>query len=260
MELPPEASNNIYEMTEAEREAAGIDSLPEDLYEAIKRVRDSRTSCARRLAITSATISCATSGPSGTSTRPSSPPTSSRATFPSSRQRHPAVCPAAERPPGFSCYCLLRRAGPICPLRLRFTAPPRTHGPIAPLDPRITTPDRLSPKNSIQNEVTPAGRDGRVRGKNAGSARSSATCATEDDASCRSVRTRRPRLHFESSCKGDHLGEPDLSVPAAFHGTPRTGGLIANGRGPTRVARCTIDRVDRREEEVRWTIGSPLLH
>jgi glutamine synthetase len=35
-ELPPEASDNIYEMTEAERRAAGIDSLPEDLYEAIR--------------------------------------------------------------------------------------------------------------------------------------------------------------------------------------------------------------------------------
>lgn len=35
-ELPPEASNNIYEMSEAERAEAGIESLPEDLYEAIK--------------------------------------------------------------------------------------------------------------------------------------------------------------------------------------------------------------------------------
>jgi glutamine synthetase len=34
-ELPPEASNNIYEMTEQERETAGIRSLPEDLIEAI---------------------------------------------------------------------------------------------------------------------------------------------------------------------------------------------------------------------------------
>ncbi len=34
-ELPPEASNNIYEMTEHEREVAGIRSLPEDLVEAI---------------------------------------------------------------------------------------------------------------------------------------------------------------------------------------------------------------------------------
>lgn len=34
-ELAPEASNNIYEMTEPEREVAGIKSLPEDLVEAI---------------------------------------------------------------------------------------------------------------------------------------------------------------------------------------------------------------------------------
>ena len=34
-ELPPEADNNIYEMTAAERHAAGIESLPEDLHEAI---------------------------------------------------------------------------------------------------------------------------------------------------------------------------------------------------------------------------------
>jgi glutamine synthetase len=34
-ELAPEASNNIYEMTEEERDAAGIASLPEDLVEAI---------------------------------------------------------------------------------------------------------------------------------------------------------------------------------------------------------------------------------
>jgi glutamine synthetase len=34
-EIPPEASNNIYEMSEDERRAAGIESLPEDLFEAI---------------------------------------------------------------------------------------------------------------------------------------------------------------------------------------------------------------------------------
>jgi glutamine synthetase len=34
-ELPPEASNNIYEMSEDERKAAGIESLPESLHEAI---------------------------------------------------------------------------------------------------------------------------------------------------------------------------------------------------------------------------------
>jgi glutamine synthetase len=41
-ELPPEASNNIYEMTEEERRAAGIESLPEDLYEAIRVAEDSK--------------------------------------------------------------------------------------------------------------------------------------------------------------------------------------------------------------------------
>jgi glutamine synthetase len=41
-ELPPEASNNIYEMTEEERRAAGILSLPEDLYEAIQFATDSK--------------------------------------------------------------------------------------------------------------------------------------------------------------------------------------------------------------------------
>ncbi|HVM10979.1 MAG TPA: glutamine synthetase family protein [Actinomycetota bacterium] len=35
-DLPPEASNNIYEMAEDERRDAGIDSLPEDLHEAIR--------------------------------------------------------------------------------------------------------------------------------------------------------------------------------------------------------------------------------
>jgi glutamine synthetase len=35
-ELPPEAGNNIYEMTPEQRAAAGIDSLPEDLHEAVK--------------------------------------------------------------------------------------------------------------------------------------------------------------------------------------------------------------------------------
>jgi glutamine synthetase len=41
-ELPPEASNNIFEMTPEERKAAGINSLPEDLNEAIKLANDSK--------------------------------------------------------------------------------------------------------------------------------------------------------------------------------------------------------------------------
>jgi glutamine synthetase len=41
-ELPPEASNNIYEMSEEERRAAGIRSLPEDLNEAIHLAEESK--------------------------------------------------------------------------------------------------------------------------------------------------------------------------------------------------------------------------
>lgn len=41
MQLPPEASNNIYHMSDAERAAAGIDSLPGDLNEAIEAFEQS---------------------------------------------------------------------------------------------------------------------------------------------------------------------------------------------------------------------------
>jgi glutamine synthetase len=41
LDLAPEASDNIYEMTEDERRAAGIESLPEDLYEAINAAEGS---------------------------------------------------------------------------------------------------------------------------------------------------------------------------------------------------------------------------
>jgi len=41
-DLPPEASNNIYEMTEEERRAAGIESLPESLHEAIRVAEGSK--------------------------------------------------------------------------------------------------------------------------------------------------------------------------------------------------------------------------
>jgi glutamine synthetase len=40
-ELPPEASNNIYQMTEDERREAGIEALPEDLFEAIRAAEGS---------------------------------------------------------------------------------------------------------------------------------------------------------------------------------------------------------------------------
>jgi glutamine synthetase len=42
MELPPEASNNIYEMSDDERAAAGIASLPEDLHDAITLAEESK--------------------------------------------------------------------------------------------------------------------------------------------------------------------------------------------------------------------------
>ncbi len=41
-ELPPEASNNIYEMTDDERRAAGIAQLPMDLNEAIHAAEGSK--------------------------------------------------------------------------------------------------------------------------------------------------------------------------------------------------------------------------
>ncbi|MEX2274127.1 MAG: glutamine synthetase family protein [Actinomycetota bacterium] len=41
-ELPPEASNNIFEMTSEERRAAGIATLPMDLNEAIRTAEDSK--------------------------------------------------------------------------------------------------------------------------------------------------------------------------------------------------------------------------
>ena len=40
-ELAPEATDNIYEMTEAERRARGIGSLPDDLYEAVREMEGS---------------------------------------------------------------------------------------------------------------------------------------------------------------------------------------------------------------------------
>ena len=40
-ELAPEATDNIYEMTEAERRSRGIGSLPDDLYEAVKEMEGS---------------------------------------------------------------------------------------------------------------------------------------------------------------------------------------------------------------------------
>jgi glutamine synthetase len=40
-ELAPEATDNIYEMTEPERRARGINRLPDDLYEALREMESS---------------------------------------------------------------------------------------------------------------------------------------------------------------------------------------------------------------------------
>jgi len=40
-ELPPEATDNIYEITEQERRARGITNLPDDLYEALREMENS---------------------------------------------------------------------------------------------------------------------------------------------------------------------------------------------------------------------------
>ena len=39
--MPPEATDNIYEMTETERRAQGIEHLPDDLNEALKEMEAS---------------------------------------------------------------------------------------------------------------------------------------------------------------------------------------------------------------------------
>jgi len=53
-------------------------------------------------------------------------------------------------------------------------------------------------KDTTRSQATPTGRDGQARGKDAESTRSSATGATEDEASRRPGHTRRPRLDFAS--------------------------------------------------------------
>jgi hypothetical protein len=73
-ELAPEASNNIYEMTEHQREVAGIRSLPEDLIEGRSTSPRAPTCSARRSETTSWSSFCATSGRNGTPTSPTSRP------------------------------------------------------------------------------------------------------------------------------------------------------------------------------------------
>ena len=66
-ELPREAEDDVWSLTERERKALGIEPLPKSLYDAIGIA--SAPSCSpRRSASTSSTSSCATSAPSGRST------------------------------------------------------------------------------------------------------------------------------------------------------------------------------------------------
>ena len=100
MELLPEPSENIYEMTEEERQEPASTPCPRI---STRRSRNSRSpaSRAKRWATTCATTSSATSGRNGTSTRCWSPPTSSLGTSQSFRQ--PPCCPpGGPQPPGGS--------------------------------------------------------------------------------------------------------------------------------------------------------------
>ena len=76
-ELPPEATNNIYEMTPEERAAEGIGSLPQSLAEAIEVMEGLRARRRRARVSTCSSTSSATSGESGATTSRTSRPGSS---------------------------------------------------------------------------------------------------------------------------------------------------------------------------------------
>jgi hypothetical protein len=107
----------------------------------------------------------------------------------------------------------------------------------------------MGTKGSTRTEGPPTGRDEHAPGKDAGSVRSSATGATEDEASCRSVRTRRPQLRFESSRTG-------FSVNRIFRAYPTFGSKLSG-------LYLRLDQVaEDRRDEVRQTLarltGRPL--
>ena len=66
------------------------------------------------------------------------------------------------------------------------------------MDRRDCKPRKMAFNSSFQNGALLSERDRRARDKDAGR---SATGATEDTASCRPARTRRPKLYFETSPK-----------------------------------------------------------
>ena len=67
------------------------------------------------------------------------------------------------------------------------------------MDRRDCKPRKMATDSSFQDDALLSGRDRRVRDKDAGRLRGSATGSTEDAASRRPARTRRPKLHFETS-------------------------------------------------------------
>jgi tRNA 2-selenouridine synthase len=88
-------------------------------------------------------------------------------------------------------------------------------------------------EGSSRDEAPLTGRNQRARGKDAGSVRSGrepfGRGATEDDASCRSVRARQPRLHLETS---NSLQVPSISAAEAMEG----GFQVVDVRAPSEFA------------------------
>ena len=91
-ELPREAEDDVWSLTERERKASASSRCPRACT---RRSRSPRTpSCwPRRSASTSSTSSCATSAPSGTSTAPRSPPSSATGCCRSSERLRTAPAP-----------------------------------------------------------------------------------------------------------------------------------------------------------------------
>ena len=104
-ELPREAEDDVWSLTERERKALGISAAAQEPVRTRSASRRTPSCSPRRSASTSSTSSCATSARSGRSTAPRSPPTSATGCCRSSehggaahpRRRAPGVLPAAPR-------------------------------------------------------------------------------------------------------------------------------------------------------------------
>jgi predicted nucleic acid-binding protein len=76
---------------------------------------------------------------------------------------------------------------------------------------------KLRPNRLLKNDASPPGRDGQVRDKDAGSARSSATGATEDAVSRRPVRSGGRGFDLQQPPKGLPPGWLPRLLQIAFH-------------------------------------------